>query len=154
MCQVPAPLCQQWPRNCSLIKVVLPLAFFASNSILQTKTVAGWPANKHFRLGLYCAGNFEKQKTLLNYLQVLEPLLLRVMEAVHEGREFPMLMSLHLSILSRLILASHSLFAALCLTSATRIGSNHNDVAGKVRINLKIFLTTKPTQLELTSYRG
>merc|ERR1712037_537819 len=45
---------------------------------------------------------------------------------------FPMLMSLHLSILSRLILASHSLFAALCLTSATRIGSNHNDVAGKV----------------------
>ena len=57
------------------------------------------------------------------------------MEAVHEGREFPMLMSLHLSILSRLILASHSLFAALCLTSATRIGSNHNDVAGKVKIN-------------------
>ena len=57
------------------------------------------------------------------------------MEAVHEGREFPMLMSLHLSILSRLILASHSLFAALCLTSANRIGSNHNDVAGKVMIN-------------------
>ena len=55
------------------------------------------------------------------------------MEAVHEGREFPMLMSLHLSILSRLILASHSLFAALCLTSANRIGSNHNDVAGKVK---------------------
>lgn len=116
--------------------------------------MAGWPAKKLFRLGLYCAGDFEKQKTLLNYLQVLEPLLLRVMEAVHEGREFPMLMSLHLSILSRLILASHSLFAALCLTSATRIGSNHNDVAGKVRINLKIFLTTKPTQLEFTSYRG
>ena len=63
-------------------------------------------------------------------------MLLRVMEAVHEGREFPMLMSLHLSILSRLILASHSLFAALCLTSATRIGSNHNDVAGKVEMNL------------------
>merc|ERR1712032_651716 len=53
--------------------------------------------------------------------QVLEPLLLRVMEAVHEGREFPMLMSLHLSILSRLILASHSLFAALCLTSASPV---------------------------------
>jgi hypothetical protein len=65
-------------------------------------------------------------------VQVLEPLLLRVMEAVHEGREYPMLMSLHLSILSRLILASHALFASLCLTSATRLGSNHNDVAGKV----------------------
>ena len=65
-------------------------------------------------------------------LQVLEPLLLRVMEAVHEGRDFPMLMSLHLSILSRLMLASHSLFAALCLSTATKLGSNHNDVAGKV----------------------
>ena len=64
--------------------------------------------------------------------QVLEPLLLRVMEAVHEGRDFPMLMSLHLSILSRLMLASHSLFAALCLSTATKLGSNHNDVAGKV----------------------
>merc|ERR1711963_397471 len=40
--------------------------------------------------------------------------------------------TLIISILSRLILASHSLFAALCLTSANRIGSNHNDVAGKV----------------------
>jgi len=67
-----------------------------------------------------------------NTPQVLEPLLLRVMVAVHEGREFPMLMSLHLSILSRLILASHALFASLCQAAAGTIGSNHNDVAGKV----------------------
>jgi len=64
--------------------------------------------------------------------QVLEPLLGKVMEAVHEGRDYPMLMSLHLSILSRLILASHSLFASLCLSTAGKLGSNHNDVAGKV----------------------
>ena len=62
--------------------------------------------------------------------------MLRVMEAVHEGRDFPMLMSLHLSILSRLILSSHSLFASLCLSTASKIGSNHNDVAGKVRMRL------------------
>jgi hypothetical protein len=35
---------------------------------------------------------------------MLKPLLLIVMEAVHAGRDYPMLMSLHLSILSRLIL--------------------------------------------------
>jgi len=64
--------------------------------------------------------------------QVLEPLLLTVMEAVHAGSDFPMLMSLHLSILSRLILASHSLFASLCLTTAAKLGSNHNEVAGKI----------------------
>merc|ERR1711936_162376 len=64
--------------------------------------------------------------------QVLEPLLLMVMDAVHAGTDYPMLMSLHLSILSRLILASHSLFASLCLTTATKLNSNHNDVAGKV----------------------
>ena len=87
-------------------------------------------------------------------LQVLEPLLLRVMEAVHEGREFPMLMSLHLSILSRLILASHSLFAALCLTSANRIGSNHNDVAGKVMINpiQNVILSESKCQVLIIKY--
>merc|ERR1712059_118652 len=67
-----------------------------------------------------------------NTPQVLEPLLLQVMEAVHTGTDYPMLMSLHLSILSRLILASHSLFASLCLTTASQLGSNHNEVAGKV----------------------
>ena len=81
-------------------------------------------------------------------------MLLRVMEAVHEGREFPMLMSLHLSILSRLILASHSLFAALCLTSANRIGSNHNDVAGKVMINpiQNIILSESKCQVLIMKY--
>merc|ERR1719244_1082718 len=64
--------------------------------------------------------------------QVLEPLLLLVMSAVHTGTDYPMLMSLHLSILSRLILSSHSLFASLCLTTATNLGSNHNEVAAKV----------------------
>ncbi|XP_023328884.1 importin-11 [Eurytemora carolleeae] len=67
-----------------------------------------------------------------NTTQVLEPLLLIVVEAVHTGEDYPVLMSLHLSILSRLILISHSLFSQLCLTAATLINSNHNDVAGKV----------------------
>jgi len=67
-----------------------------------------------------------------NTPQILEPLLLMVMNAVHAGTDYPMLMSLHLSILSRLILSSHALFASLCLTTATKLNSNHNDVAGKV----------------------
>ena len=66
-----------------------------------------------------------------NTHQILEPLLLTVMEAVHAGTDFPMLMSLHLSILSRIILASHTLFSNLCLTVASNLNSNHNDVAGK-----------------------
>ena len=66
-----------------------------------------------------------------NTHQILEPLLLTVMEAVHTGTDFPMLMSLHLSILSRIILTSHTLFSSLCLTVATNLNSNHNDVAGK-----------------------
>lgn len=64
--------------------------------------------------------------------EVLKPLLLIVMEAVHAGRDYPMLMSLHLSILSRLILASHALFSQLCVSTAAAVYSNHNDVAGKV----------------------
>merc|ERR1719410_2922877 len=64
--------------------------------------------------------------------QILEPLLLTVMGAVHAGSDYPMLMSLHLSILARLILASQALFSNLCLTTATKLNSNHNDVAGKV----------------------
>lgn len=64
--------------------------------------------------------------------QVLEALLLTVMEAVHTGHDYPVLMSLHLSILSRLILNSHSLFSQLCLCTAKSVNSNHNDVAGKV----------------------
>jgi len=67
-----------------------------------------------------------------NSPQVLEPLLVTVMEAVHTGQDYPVLMSLHLSILSRLILSSHSLFSQLCLATATSVNSNHNDVAGKV----------------------
>jgi hypothetical protein len=43
-------------------------------------------------------------RDIKSYVQVLKPLLLIVMEAVHTGRDYPMLMSLHLSILSRLIL--------------------------------------------------
>ena len=66
-----------------------------------------------------------------NTHQILEPLLLTVMEAVHAGTDFPMLMSLHLSILSRIILASHTLFSNLCLNVAANLNSNHNDVAGK-----------------------
>ena len=67
-----------------------------------------------------------------NTHQILEPLLVTVMKAVHAGSDYPMLMSLHLSILSRLVLASHDLFSKLCLTAATNLNSNHNDVAGKV----------------------
>ena len=66
------------------------------------------------------------------YVKVLEPLLLIVLEAVHTGEDYPVLMSLHLSILSRLILISHSLFSQLCQTAGTLVNSNHNDVAGKV----------------------
>ena len=66
-----------------------------------------------------------------NTPQILEPLLLTVMGAVHAGSDYPMLMSLHLSILARLILASQALFSNLCLTTATKLNSNHNDVAGK-----------------------
>ena len=65
-----------------------------------------------------------------NTPQILEPLLLTVMGAVHAGSDYPMLMSLHLSILARLILASQALFSNLCLTTATKLNSNHNDVAG------------------------
>merc|ERR1712012_1373435 len=67
-----------------------------------------------------------------NTHQILEPLLVTVMAAVHTGSDYPMLMSLHLSILSRLILSSHALFSNLCLTTASKLNSNHNDVAGKV----------------------
>ena len=63
--------------------------------------------------------------------QILEPLLLIIMSAVHTGSDYPMLMSLHLSILSRLILSSHALFSNLCCTTANKLNSNHNDVAGK-----------------------
>ena len=66
-----------------------------------------------------------------NTHQILEPLLLTIMEAVHAGTDFPMLMSLHLSILSRLVLSSHQLFSSLCLTTAAKLNSNHNDVAGE-----------------------
>merc|ERR1712112_177830 len=64
--------------------------------------------------------------------QILEPLLLIIMSAVHTGSDYPMLMSLHLSILSRLILSSHALFSNLCLSTASKLNSNHNDVAGKI----------------------
>ena len=64
---------------------------------------------------------------------MLEPLLIVVMDAVHTGQDYPVLMSLHLSILSRLILASHSLFSQLCLSAAQSVNSNHTDVAGKVK---------------------
>ena len=67
-----------------------------------------------------------------NTHQILEPLLLTIMEAVHAGTDFPMLMSLHLSILSRLVLSSHQLFSSLCLTTAAKLNSNHNDVAGEL----------------------
>jgi len=67
-----------------------------------------------------------------NTPQVLESLLLTVLGAVHTGSEYPILMSLHLSILSRLILVSHHLFSQLCLGLASAEDSNHNDVAGKV----------------------
>jgi len=67
-----------------------------------------------------------------NTPQVLEPLLLMVMTSVHAGEDYPVLMSFHLSILSRLILVSHSLFSQLCLSAAREVDSNHNDVAGKV----------------------
>ena len=77
-----------------------------------------------------------------NTHQILEPLLLTIMEAVHAGTDFPMLMSLHLSILSRLVLSSHQLFSSLCLTTAAKLNSNHNDVAGEFtqRKYLKHFL--------------
>jgi len=67
-----------------------------------------------------------------NTPQILEPLLLIIMECVHTGTDYPMLMSLHLSILSRLILSSHALFSNLCLSTASKLNSNHNDVAGKI----------------------
>ena len=66
-----------------------------------------------------------------NTHQILEPVLVTVMKAVHAGTDYPMLMSLHLSIISRLILSSHALFSNLCLTTASQLNSNHNDVAGK-----------------------
>ena len=75
-----------------------------------------------------------------NTPQILEPLLLTVMGAVHAGSDYPMLMSLHLSILARLILASQALFSNLCLTTATKLNSNHNDVAGKGKIFILFYL--------------
>ena len=66
-----------------------------------------------------------------NTHQILEPVLVTVMTAVHTGSDYPQLMSLHLSILSRLILASHALFSNLCLNTASKLNSNHNDVAGQ-----------------------
>merc|ERR1719213_98276 len=68
-----------------------------------------------------------------NTHQILEPVLVTVMTAVHTGTDYPQVMSLHLSILSRLILSSHALFSNLCLNAASKLNSNHNDVAGKVR---------------------
>merc|ERR1711915_611325 len=76
-----------------------------------------------------------------NAPQVLQPLLLTVMEAVYNGQDYPVLMSLHLSILSRLILVSHNLFSQLCLSAASSIGSSHDDVAGKV---LDVWLDKMP----------
>jgi len=67
-----------------------------------------------------------------NTPQVLEPLLLTVLDAVHTGTDYPAIMSLHLSILSRLTLVSHQLFSQLCLSLAAAEKSNHNDVAVKV----------------------
>eukprot|EP00088_Acartia_fossae_P019523 TRINITY_DN2140_c0_g1_i15.p1 TRINITY_DN2140_c0_g1~~TRINITY_DN2140_c0_g1_i15.p1 ORF type:complete len:975 (-),score=198.52 TRINITY_DN2140_c0_g1_i15:611-3535(-) len=67
-----------------------------------------------------------------NTPQVLESLLLTVLSSVHTGSDYLVLMSLHLSILSRLILISHHLFSQLCLRLASAENSNHNDVAGKV----------------------
>ena len=86
-----------------------------------------------------------------NTPQILEPLLLTVMGAVHAGSDYPMLMSLHLSILARLILASQALFSNLCLTTATKLNSNHNDVAGKVKIFL---FSTYQRPFNLTSSAG
>jgi len=63
---------------------------------------------------------------------VLQPLLLLSMKAVHDGQDYPMLMSLHLSILSRLLLVSPAAFQQLTLNTASAIGSNHSDVAGKI----------------------
>jgi len=69
-----------------------------------------------------------------NTPQVLETLLLTVLDAVHTGSDYPVLMSLHLSILSRLILVSHQLFSQLCLalSGSTQDQTSHNDIAGKV----------------------
>ena len=64
--------------------------------------------------------------------RLFKPLILRSLRAVHEGRAYPMLMSMHLSIVSRMILNNKSEFHQFLNELAQEDNVNSDDVAAQI----------------------
>jgi len=64
--------------------------------------------------------------------RIFQPLILRSMQAVYEGQAYPMLMSVHLSIVSRMILSYKPEFQEFLNALATNNGNQSDDIAAQI----------------------
>jgi len=64
--------------------------------------------------------------------RIFQSLIIRSLQAVHEGHAYPMLMSMHLSIISRMILNYKAEFQEFLTQVGNEVGKSSDEVAGKL----------------------
>lgn len=83
--------------------------------------------------------------------ELIQPMLPRILEAVHQGEEYPMVMSMHLSIVARILLISREAFGQSLSRVSEGVGTSQEMVLGKI-LDVwldKMSLVTQPERRKL-----
>ena len=81
--------------------------------------------------------------------RIFQPLILRSMQAVYEGQAYPMLMSVHLSIVSRMILSYKPEFHEFLNLLANNNGNQSDDIAAQI---LDVWMDKMPCVTQVSRF--
>ncbi|XP_066994048.1 importin-11 [Anabrus simplex] len=85
--------------------------------------------------------------------EVVKPMLPRIFEAVYKGEEYPMVMSMYLSIMARILLCSREVFSQVVLKLAQQLSERQETVLNKV-LDVWLDKMALVTQLERRKLLG